>query len=66
MSRLSNPIQPSPIDRNLIINLIRLVNNPINVLVLAVDLLAHSLTKSIKSLGSAVNGVPVNSLASTP
>lgn len=60
MNTLPNPVQPRPVDRNLVIDLVGLTDDPVDVLVLAVNLFAHGLTEGIESSGTAVDGVPTN------
>ena len=52
-----NPIQSCPVHGNLIIHLIRLARNPLNVLVLRIDLLAHRAAEVVEALGCAVEGI---------
>lgn len=56
---LSDTIQSCTIDSNLIIHLVGLVNDPINMLVLCVNLLAHRSAQHVKCFGTAVNCIPV-------
>lgn len=47
--RLVNPVQPSPVHSNLIINLVRLLDNPINMSVLRFYLLTHGFRQRTES-----------------
>lgn len=56
---LPNSIQPRPVDRNLVVDLVGLTDYAVDVLVLAVDLFAHGLTEGVESSCTAVDGVPI-------
>lgn len=60
LPKLPNPIQTRPVDRNAIIHLVRLLNNALNVSVLAFDLRTHSLTKFPQRSRAAMDSIPNN------
>lgn len=60
---LSDAVQPCTVDSNLIIHLVRLVDDPVNVLVLCINLVAHGFTQHVKRASTAVDGVPGERLA---
>lgn len=59
LSLLADAIEARPIHRNLVIHLIRLVDDAVNVLILRVNLLAHGLAQLVKRSSAAMDGVPV-------
>lgn len=57
MTRLFDPLQPCPVHGNLIIHLVCLARDAIDVLVLRIHLLAHSLSEVTETLSCAVEGI---------
>lgn len=58
----SDPVQSRPVDGDLVVDFVRLSNDPVNMLVLAVNLITHGLTKSIEGFGAPVDGIPITVL----
>lgn len=56
--KLPNVLQPVPVQRDLIVDLVRLVSNTVKVRVLLVDLLAHGMSNSADILGTAMQCLP--------
>jgi hypothetical protein len=60
---LLDPLQSRPVHGNLIIHLVRLASDAINVLVLCIHFLAHSLSEVAETFSGAVEGIYHSALA---
>lgn len=58
LTLLADAVQTSSVDGNLVIHLVRLIDNAVNVLVLGINLLAHGLAQLVERSSTAMNGVP--------
>lgn len=56
--KLPNVLQPMPVQRDLIVNLVRLSGDTIKTVILTFDLLAHMLSNVIDSLSAEVQCLP--------
>lgn len=54
---LLDAVKPGPVHGNLIVHLVRLTNNPLNVLILRIHFLAHGPTQMVESPGRSVERV---------
>ena len=55
---LLNSLQSGPVDRNLVVHLIRFARDTVKMLVLTIDLLSHRPAKHTERFGTPVNNLP--------
>jgi hypothetical protein len=60
MSRLTDSVKSRSVDRNLVIHFVGFLDDPVNVLVLAINLCTHGFAEGVENSSTAMDGVSIN------